>query len=105
MDKKKVDEHEVGSVALPKVDRFGFVKPEANSADGLTRSRSAFEYERESKTMIFGDEMRNLNGLKGYLGLFMMLAFHGVVFIFSVIRQNNQSAEPVTASINNRIKS
>lgn len=46
MDKKKVDEHEAGSVALPKVDRFGFVKQEANSADGLTRSRSAFEYER-----------------------------------------------------------
>ncbi|CAI9770202.1 unnamed protein product [Fraxinus pennsylvanica] len=48
-ENKKVDEHEAGSVALPKVDRFGFVKQEANSPDGLTRSRSAFEYEREER--------------------------------------------------------
>ncbi|CAI9762467.1 unnamed protein product [Fraxinus pennsylvanica] len=46
MEKKKVDEHEAGSVALLKVDRFGFAKLEANSPDGLTRSKSAFEYGR-----------------------------------------------------------
>lgn len=46
MERKRVDEQEAVIVALPKVDRFGFVKQDSNSPDGLTRSRSAWEYER-----------------------------------------------------------
>ncbi|KAK6119086.1 hypothetical protein DH2020_026776 [Rehmannia glutinosa] len=49
MEKKRADEQEAVPVSLPKVDRFGFVKQESNSPDGLTRSRSAFEYEREER--------------------------------------------------------
>lgn len=46
MEKKKVDEQEAVPVSLPKVDRFGFVKQDTSSPDGLTKSRSASEYER-----------------------------------------------------------
>lgn len=46
MEKKRVDDHEVEPATPVRVDRFGFVKQEQNSAEGLTRSRSASEYER-----------------------------------------------------------
>ena len=40
------DDHEVEPAVPVRVDRFGFVKQEQNSAEGLCRSRSASEYER-----------------------------------------------------------
>lgn len=46
MEKKRLDEQEPPPASLPKVDRFGFVKQETNSPDGLAKSRSAAEYER-----------------------------------------------------------
>ncbi|XP_051146359.1 uncharacterized protein LOC127261958 isoform X3 [Andrographis paniculata] len=45
MEKKKVDEQVAAPVAQPKVDRFGFLKLESNSPDGLARSRSPLEYQ------------------------------------------------------------
>lgn len=45
MEKKRVDEQDPSPVSLPK-DRFGFLKQETNSPDGLAKSRSAAEYER-----------------------------------------------------------
>lgn len=39
------DDHEPGPVPPLRLDRFGFLKPEV-SPQGLTKSRSAFEYER-----------------------------------------------------------
>lgn len=41
-----MDEQEALPVSQPKTDRFGFVKHEANSPDGLAKSRSASDYER-----------------------------------------------------------
>ncbi|XP_027154692.1 EVI5-like protein isoform X1 [Coffea eugenioides] len=50
MEKKRVaDDHEVEPAVPVRVDRFGFVKQEQNSAEGLCRSRSASEYEREER--------------------------------------------------------
>lgn len=46
MEKKFVDDDELRPVPLVKVDRFGFVKPEVKSADGIVKSRSAFENDR-----------------------------------------------------------
>ena len=48
MEKKRLDDHEPGPIPSPRaVDRFGFVKQDANtSSDGLVKSRSANEYER-----------------------------------------------------------
>lgn len=48
MEKKRVDEQEAAPVSLPKVDRFGFVKQDGNTPDGLTKSRTASEFERYS---------------------------------------------------------
>ncbi|KAL8527687.1 hypothetical protein ACS0TY_005505 [Phlomoides rotata] len=49
MEKKKVDEQEAVPASLPKVDRFGFVKQDGNTPDGLTKSRSPLEFEREER--------------------------------------------------------
>ncbi|KAK4402092.1 Ecotropic viral integration site 5 protein [Sesamum angolense] len=49
MEKKRVEEQEGVPVALPKVDRFGFVKQETGATDGPTKSRSASEHEREER--------------------------------------------------------
>lgn len=46
MEKKNVDDDEPRPVPQVKVDRFGFLKQELNSPDGIVKSRSAFEYER-----------------------------------------------------------
>lgn len=46
MEKKFVDDDELRPVPLVKVDRFGFVKPEVKAADGIVKSRSAFENDR-----------------------------------------------------------
>lgn len=48
MEKKRIDGYEPGPVPSPKpLDRFGFVKQELNTCpNGLTRGRSANEYER-----------------------------------------------------------
>ncbi|KAG5535288.1 hypothetical protein RHGRI_023160 [Rhododendron griersonianum] len=47
MEKQKVDENEPVPVPAVRVDRFGFVKQDhSNSPEGLSRTRSAFEYER-----------------------------------------------------------
>lgn len=40
-----MEEQEGVPVALPKVDRFGFVKQETSATDGPTKSRSALEHE------------------------------------------------------------
>ncbi|XP_050103248.1 uncharacterized protein LOC126583000 isoform X1 [Malus sylvestris] len=42
------DDHEPGPVPPLRLDRFGFLKPEV-SPQGLAKSRSAFEYEREER--------------------------------------------------------
>nr|GFB18202.1 EVI5-like protein isoform X1 [Tanacetum cinerariifolium] len=51
MEKKRVDE----TVQLPaqlRLDRFGFVKPEHDLPDHrLTKSKSAFEYQREERKL------------------------------------------------------
>lgn len=49
MEKKFGDDDELRPVPLVKVDRFGFVKPEVKSADGIVKSRSAFENDREER--------------------------------------------------------
>lgn len=51
MEKKKMsDEFETGPVPPSQpVDRFGFIKQEQNSPEGLTKSRSANEHEREER--------------------------------------------------------
>lgn len=42
-----MDEQEAAApVSLPKVDRFGFVKQDGSTPEGLTKSRSAWEFER-----------------------------------------------------------
>lgn len=48
MEKKKIDEYEPGPPPSPRpLDRFGFVKQEVNnSPHGLTKGRSAYEFER-----------------------------------------------------------
>lgn len=46
MEKKRVDEQDPLPVSLPKTDRFGFIKQETNTPDGLAKSKSAAEYER-----------------------------------------------------------
>ena len=48
MEKKRIDDYEPGPVPPPRaLDRFGFVKPDANSSsNGLVKSRSAQEYQR-----------------------------------------------------------
>lgn len=48
MEKKQIDDYEPGPVPSPRpLDRFGFVKQEVNnSPEGLTKSRSAQEFER-----------------------------------------------------------
>lgn len=45
MEKKRTDDSEPGPVPPLRLDRFGFLKQEP-SPDGLTKGRSAFEYER-----------------------------------------------------------
>ncbi|XP_010943436.1 uncharacterized protein [Elaeis guineensis] len=48
MEKKRTsDESEPGSILLSQVDRFGFIKLEQNSSEGLTKSRPTNEHERE----------------------------------------------------------
>ncbi|KAG6743068.1 hypothetical protein POTOM_054013 [Populus tomentosa] len=51
MEKKKIDEYEPGPLPSPRpLDRFGFVKQEVNnSPHGLTKGRSAYEFEREER--------------------------------------------------------
>lgn len=51
MEKKRGDDHEESEKPSSpvKVDRFGFVKPEGNSPDKLSRSRSGIEHEREER--------------------------------------------------------
>ena len=46
MENKKVDDQEIQTVAPVRVDKFGFVKQEQKTPEGLIRSRSAFEFER-----------------------------------------------------------
>lgn len=50
MEKKRVEDHEVEPAPRLKVDKFGFVKQDQNSPErGFTRSKSAFQFEREEK--------------------------------------------------------
>ncbi|KAL8137407.1 hypothetical protein V2J09_003408 [Rumex salicifolius] len=51
MEKKWTEDNESGQVSSPKnVDRFGFIKSEdGNHPEGLGRSKSAFEHEREER--------------------------------------------------------
>ncbi|KAK3018705.1 hypothetical protein RJ639_005046 [Escallonia herrerae] len=49
MEKKKIDDTKQGGIPAVRVDRFGFMKQELNSPDGLVKSKSAFEYEREER--------------------------------------------------------
>lgn len=48
MEKKRIDDYEPGPVPSPRaLDRFGFVKQDANTSDAVVKtSRSAYEYER-----------------------------------------------------------
>lgn len=47
MEKKRLDDYEPSPVPSPRaVDRFGFVKQDANTSDGLVKSRSAYDHER-----------------------------------------------------------
>ena len=47
MEKKRFDEHEPGLVPSPRsLDRYGFVRQDVNTSDGLVKSRSEYEYER-----------------------------------------------------------
>ncbi|KAJ1380797.1 Rab-GTPase-TBC domain [Sesbania bispinosa] len=47
MEKKRLDDYEPGPVPSPKaLDRFGFVKQDANASDSLVKSGAAYEYER-----------------------------------------------------------
>lgn len=47
MEKKRTDDYEPGPVPSPRaLDRFGFVKQDVNTSDGLVKSRSANECER-----------------------------------------------------------
>lgn len=48
MEKEYVDDDEPRRVPLAKVDRFGFVRSEFNSADVIVKSRSALQYERQA---------------------------------------------------------
>ncbi|XP_050228010.1 uncharacterized protein LOC126677439 [Mercurialis annua] len=51
MDKKNIDDHELGPLPSPKqLDRFGFVKHDLNnSPDGISKGRSAHEFQREER--------------------------------------------------------
>ncbi|CAK7335161.1 unnamed protein product [Dovyalis caffra] len=51
MEKKRIDDYEPGPLPSPRqLDRFGFVKQEIhNSQDGLTKGRSAYEFDREER--------------------------------------------------------
>lgn len=49
MESKVVDENEEGPAVPMRVDRFGFVKQEHSPTEGLARSRSAFEYQRDER--------------------------------------------------------
>ena len=46
MEKNVIDDSEPGPVPVVRVDRFGFVKSDHNSPEGLIKRRSTFEYER-----------------------------------------------------------
>nr|ACU20228.1 unknown [Glycine max] len=47
MEKKRLDDYEPGPVPSPRaLDRFGFVKQNVNTSEGLVKNRSAYEYER-----------------------------------------------------------
>lgn len=48
MEKKRNDDYETGPLPSPRsLDRFGFVKPDANTSEGVVKtSRSAYEYEK-----------------------------------------------------------
>ncbi|KAL2564269.1 hypothetical protein AAZV13_19G033800 [Glycine max] len=47
MEKKRLDDYEPGPVPSPRaLDRFGFVKQDVNTSEGLVKNRSAYEYER-----------------------------------------------------------
>lgn len=52
MEKQYVDDDEPRPVPLVKVNRFGFVKPELNSSDVIVKKRSAFEYERQTYSIL-----------------------------------------------------
>lgn len=54
MEKKRLDDYEPGPVPSPRaLDRFGFVKQDVNSSDGVIKSRSAYEYERYFVFLLF----------------------------------------------------
>ena len=47
MEKKRLDDYEPGPVPSPRaLDRFGFVKQDVNTSEGLVKNRAAYEYER-----------------------------------------------------------
>lgn len=48
MEKKRTDDYEPSTVPEPRaLDRFGFIKQDANTSEGVAKtSRSAHEYER-----------------------------------------------------------
>ncbi|CAH9106998.1 unnamed protein product [Cuscuta europaea] len=48
MEKMGADEEDL-LPALPRVDRFGFLKQEHGHSNGLVRSRSAYEYQRDER--------------------------------------------------------
>ncbi|XP_027358966.1 EVI5-like protein isoform X2 [Abrus precatorius] len=50
MEKKRLDDYEPGPVPSPRaLDRFGFVKQDVNTSDGLVKSRSAYERHRDER--------------------------------------------------------
>lgn len=54
MERRRIDDYEPGPVPPPRpVDRFGFVKQElSNSLEGLSKGRSAIEYERYAFSLV-----------------------------------------------------
>lgn len=47
MERKRSDDFESGPLPSPRaLDRFGFVKQDANTSEGVVTNRSAYEYEK-----------------------------------------------------------
>ncbi|KAJ9682986.1 hypothetical protein PVL29_018823 [Vitis rotundifolia] len=64
MERKRIDDYEPGPIPSPKpVDRFGFIKQEFNtSPEGLSKSRTANDHEREERRVRKWRKMIGIGG-------------------------------------------
>lgn len=51
-EKEYVDDDKPRQASLVKVNRYGFAKPELNSADIVVKRRSAFEFDRQAYSIL-----------------------------------------------------